>query len=149
MAVAQGKAVWASIQAPNTTYEPVYSIDLVVDKDTAKRLESEGLDVKKKDDELVVKFKRKAFRKDGTPNTKPDVVDAHKQPVTDLVGNGSIVKVAYTPFEWSYAGKSGVTGWLNAVQVLELVPYSSGGVGEFEEEESDMPVDSKDDPFDD
>lgn len=160
--VVQGKAFWASVQSPNTTYDPVYSVDLVVDLETAKRLKAEGLEVKKKKEgdkgfeagDLVVKFKRKAFKKSGEPNSAPTVVDAKKNPFSELIGNGSVVKVSYTPFEWSYAGKSGTTGWLNAVQVIEHVPYEGGfGVDEFESEEG---TDSKpelsdfdDSPFDD
>ena len=37
----EGKAYWA-ILTPNTTYEPVYTVDLVVDADTASDFESRG-----------------------------------------------------------------------------------------------------------
>lgn len=157
MAVVQGKAYWASVQSPNTTFDPVYSIDLHVDIDTARKLKAEGLKVKKDDDgNLVVKFKRKAFKKDGSPMSKPTVVDRAKRPLTELIGNGSLVNVSYNVFDWSFGGKSGKSGGLNGVQVLDLIPYESKAADDFEvleQEDSSFeegsPADFDDDPFDD
>lgn len=133
MAVIQGKVKWASLQQPNTTFEPVYSVDVVLDKEKAVQLKKEGLPVKKNDDgEFILKAKRKAKRKDGSDNTKPRVVDGNKNPVSDLIGNGSLCNVQYQTFDWSYAGKSGIGVDLIAVQVLELVPYSGGVEDEFD-----------------
>ena len=42
MPIVTGKAMWASITKPNTTYEPVYSINLVVDDKTAKMFADDG-----------------------------------------------------------------------------------------------------------
>ena len=58
-----------------------------------------------------------------------------------LVGNGSKVKVLYKPFDWKFAGKSGTSLDLQAVQVIDLVPYgedfdvSDGYVAEGNNEE--------------
>ena len=49
-----------------------------------------------------------------------------KRPFTDLVGNGSKVAVKYFVREWEYAGKSGTTADLKAVQVLEHIAYGDG-----------------------
>ena len=43
MAVLEGKAYWASVTTPNTTFEPVYTVDLVVGDDVANDFESRGL----------------------------------------------------------------------------------------------------------
>jgi len=43
-----------------------------------------------------------------------------------LVGNGSDVNVLFKTFEWEYAGKSGVSADLQAVQVVNLIPYGDG-----------------------
>ena len=48
--IAAGIAKWACLQAPNTTYEPVYSIDLYVDKDEAAKAKEKGAIVKVDDD---------------------------------------------------------------------------------------------------
>ena len=46
MALVEGKAYWASVTTPNTTFEPVYSVDLVVDEETASEFQSSGHRVK-------------------------------------------------------------------------------------------------------
>ena len=38
--------VWASITVPNTTYEPVYSVNVIVDDETASDFENRGFKVK-------------------------------------------------------------------------------------------------------
>ena len=46
MAVVSGKAYWASVTSPNTTFEPVYTVDLVVDDKTADDFQARGYKVK-------------------------------------------------------------------------------------------------------
>ena len=55
---------------------------------------------------------------------KPGVFDRYGQPIpeTKLVGNGSKVKVSYTPNAYEGFG-GGINFYLNAVQVMELVEY--------------------------
>ena len=123
MPTVEGKAYWASITRPNTTFDPVYQVDLAIDDATANEFKSRGVVVKSDDRGNVVKFKRKVARNDGTKNPLPRLVDAKKNPIDVLVGNGSKVKVLYKEFEWSFAGKSGKSLDLQAVQVLDLIPY--------------------------
>ena len=130
MPTVEGKAYWASVTRPNTTFDPVYQIDLAVDDKTAEEFKGKGVSVKQDERGSVVKFKRKVARADGTKN-----------PIDVLVGNGSKVKVLYKPFEWKFAGKSGTSLDLQAVQVIDLVPYgedfdvSDGYVAEGNNEE--------------
>ena len=69
MPVLNGKAYWASVVTPNTTFDEdgVYSIDLAVDEENKKSAVAEGLSIKNKGDERgdFVTIKRKAKRKDG------------------------------------------------------------------------------------
>ena len=46
--IISGKAYWASITAPNTTYEPVWCVDVCLDEDSKKKVESLGLAVQNK-----------------------------------------------------------------------------------------------------
>ena len=46
MAVVSGKAYWASVTSPNTTFEPVYTVDLVVDDKTADDFQARGYKLK-------------------------------------------------------------------------------------------------------
>lgn len=137
----RGKAMWASVQAPNTTYDPVYCIDLIVAPEAVEDLKKVGLKVKNTEEGPVVKFKRNQFRADGTENKKPVVRDAHNMPFTDLIGNGSEVIVQFNMFEWRNKFGTGVSADLQGVQVVHLVPYRTGDGEEFEpleEEEDDI-----------
>ena len=46
MAIVSGTAYWASVTTPNTTYEPVYTVNLVVDEETASDFRAKGYAVK-------------------------------------------------------------------------------------------------------
>ena len=133
MAVINGKAYWASVQAPNDKFPPPkYEMDVVVDEATAEVLRADGLTVKDKEGQgLTFKVKRNQFRKDGTLNNKPNCVDANKRPFEDLIGNGSVVNVQYNPFDWEFAGKTGRSADFVGVQVMEHVAFS-GTSDEFE-----------------
>lgn len=133
MAKVRGIANWASVQAPNTTFEPVYQVDLTVSEDSATSLKELGLTVKKVNDEYVCKFKRKQFKFDGTENKKPTVVLADKTPFEGLIGNGSEVIVQFSTYEWKNKFGSGVSADLQGIQVIDLVSYRAGDGEEFED----------------
>ena len=42
MAVLEGTAYWASVLAPNTKFEPTYSVNLVVDREIVEEYKSKG-----------------------------------------------------------------------------------------------------------
>lgn len=67
-------------------------------------------------------------------------VDANKQPITDgtLVGNGSTIRVAsfVYPYYMASTRQVGLTTLWSKLQVIDLVEYSGGGVGDdFDEED--------------
>ena len=131
--IVSGKAHWASVLAPNTTYEPVYSIDLELDDDTKSTIENLGLSIKNKGDGRndFVTIKRKLYKKNGDERPAPTVKDSANNSWNDqLIGNGSQVNVKFATYDWTYAGKSGVGADLMAVQVVDLVPY--GNSNDFE-----------------
>lgn len=138
MAIQEGRAYWASITSPNTRYEPVYTVDLVLDDESANKFESEGYRVKTLivNDEVVgraINIKRKVNKANGNGMNKvPLLLDKNKVPMDELIGNGSLVKVQYN--EWETENKFGKFKGLDlqAVQVLDLVPYKSGDGDEFE-----------------
>jgi len=132
-----GKAYWASVVEPNTTYEPVWQVDVSVDEETKQKLESIGLSVKNKGDDRGDFFscRRKVVKRDGSKRDAPRVIDAKKMPWDNrLIGNGSAVKVKIQPYEYAYAGKAGVTADFMAMQVIDLVPYGDPS-GDFQEED--------------
>ena len=129
--IISGKAHWASVLAPNTTYEPVYSINLELDDNTKSTVEGLGLTVKNKGDFDFVTIKRKLYKKNGDERPAPTVKDSANNSWNDqLIGNGSQVNVKFSTYDWTYAGKSGVGADLMAVQVVDLVPY--GNTSDFE-----------------
>ena len=131
MAVLEGKAYWASVTTPNTTFEPVYTVDLVVNEDVANDFEARGFKVKDlsiKDENggatsvgRALTIKRKVNGPNGIVRNAPKLFDKNKQPMDDIVGNGSTVKVQYN--EWETDNKYGKFKGLDfqAMQVLDLV----------------------------
>ncbi len=127
--IVTGKAFWASVQRPNTTYKPVFSIKLELDAENAAAVEAAGLRTKTLDGKKFVTFSKSAVMKDGTPAKPPIVLTAAKQPFSDLIGNGSLVRVQVRVYEHKPQTTKlyGIThgAELQGVQVIELVPYSS------------------------
>lgn len=124
--IISGKAYWASILSPNTTYEPVYSVDVCLDDDTKSLVESLGLTVHNKGDDRgdFVKIKRKVYKRDGSERPSPIVKDSQNNNWDgSLIGNGSMVNVKFATYEWEYNKKNGVASDLMAIQVVDLVEY--------------------------
>ena len=132
--IISGKAYWASVTQPNTTYEPVWCVDVCLDEDNKSLVESLGLTVKNNGDEKgdFIKIKRKVNKRDGSQRNAPVVKDAENNSWDDrLIGNGSQVNVKFSTYDWEYNKKKGTATDLIAVQVVDLVPYCGGG-SEFE-----------------
>ena len=123
MAVVNGTAYWASIKTPNTKFEPVYTINLVVDEDTANDFASRGHKIRQMDEGPSIIIKRKVNGPNGMVRTAPRLLDAEKQEVNFSVGNGSKVRVQFNEYEGEnkYGPYKGLD--LQAVQVLDLVEY--------------------------
>ena len=131
MAILEGTAYWASITTPNTTFEPVYTVNLVVDDETANDFASRGHKIKQMDEGPAVILKRKVNGPNGMVRPAPRLMDASKQDVTTAVGNGSKIKVQFN--EYSGEGKFGpYTGLdLQAVMITDLVPNKGADGEEF------------------
>jgi hypothetical protein len=138
MAILEGTAYWASVTTPNTTFQPTYSVNLVVDEATAADFKARGFSIKEMDEGPSIVIKRKVDGKDGAVRSAPRLVDQYKNPLDAKVGNGSVVKVQYN--EWETTNKYGSFKGLDfqAMQVLDLVEVGSPDGAEFEAAESDM-----------
>ncbi len=138
MAILQGTAYWASVTTPNTTFEPTYSVNLVVDEATAEDFKARGYNIKQMDEGPSIVIKRKVEGKDGAVRAAPRLVDQYKNPLDAKVGNGSVVKVQYN--EWETTSKFGSFKGLDfqAMQVLDLVEVGSPDGSEFESEADEM-----------
>ena len=130
MSVISGEAYWAHVITPNTKFNPdgEWSIEVCnLDAKNKKIAEGDGLTIKNKDDDRgdFVTLKQYARTKDGSPR-KISVKDSQRNPFPNdkLIGNGSKVNVSYFPKEYTVYG-DGVKGYLNAVQVVDLVEYKT------------------------
>lgn len=137
MAIQEGIAYWASVTTPNTKFEPVYTVDLVVSDEVANDFESRGFRVKELtvNDEVVgrsINIKRKVNGPNGMVRKAPLLMDTDKVPLDENVGNGSKVKVQYN--EWEATNKFGTFKGLDfqAMQVIDLISYKAGDGDEFE-----------------
>jgi len=135
MAIVSGTAYWASVTTPNTTYEPVYTVNLVVDDDTAESFKTKGFTVKEMDEGQALVIKRKVNGRNGMVRQPPKLVDSAKNPLDERVGNGSKVKVQYKEWESVWKGKTFKGLDFQAMQVLDLVTVGDVDGGEFDIED--------------
>tara|TARA_E500000318_G_scaffold94036_2_gene93327 strand:+ start:1775 stop:2191 length:417 start_codon:yes stop_codon:yes gene_type:complete len=125
MAILNGIAKWASITTPNTKFEPVYTVDLIVDQEIADDFAARGHKVKQHDEGPALVIKRKVNGPNGMTRPAPRLLNTEKQEINVAVGNGSKVRVQFN--EYSGEGKFGPYQGLDlqAVQVTDLVEYKS------------------------
>lgn len=141
----KGAASYPSLTRPDTRYnaEGVYKTGLVlkgkdaeglisqikeiyVEEFGAKKLTAAAqLPYKTNDDETTTfNFKTK---------TAPKLFDSKGNPIKDVadlkVGSGSTIKVACAAKAYNAGGKTGVTMYLNAVQIIDLVEFSGSPFG--------------------
>jgi|TARA_R100000458_G_scaffold20340_1_gene18088 hypothetical protein len=134
MAILDGTGYWCSITTPNTKFEPVYSVNLVVDEETANDFASRGHKVKQMEEGPALIIKRKVNGPKGMVRPAPRLIDVNKQPLDVAVGNGSKIRVQYN--EYSGTGAYGPYQGLDlqAVQVVDLIPYKNADGSEFFED---------------
>lgn len=113
-----------------------YQMDLSVDAETKKILESKGVHVSNKPED------RNSDNDKGDYVTlkstfAPKIVDAKKNPMSSdiKIGNGSKVKVLTHIYDWTFKKKSGKSLGFDSIQVIALVEYGSSTTDAFEEEE--------------
>lgn len=135
MAIVSGTAYWTSVTTPNTTYEPVYTVNLVVAEDVAESFRSKGFAVKDMDEGPAIIIKRKVNGPNGMLRSAPKLVDGNKNPIDERIGNGSSVKVQYKEWESVWKGKTFKGLDFQAMQVLDLVSVGSVDGGEFDVED--------------
>lgn len=132
MALVEGVAYWASVTTPNTTYTPVYTVNLVVSDEVANDFRSRGFTVKEMEEGPALLIKRKVNGPNGMVRPAPKLLDQNKQPLSVSVGNGSKVKVQYKEWESTWNGTLYKGLDFQAMQVLELVEYASPDGAEFD-----------------
>ena len=132
MPVVEGTAYWASVKVPNTNFEPMYTVNLVIDPDVAEDFKSQGFHIKDMEEGPAVIIKRKVNGPNGMIRRSPDLLDRQKQPIDVTVGNGSKVKVQYKVWNSEYKGKNFKGLDFCKMQVIDLVEYGGGNDDEFD-----------------
>ena len=131
-----GRAYYANVVTPNTTFDDKWEISLVLDDDTLTDFENRGHPIKEKDFGRFVHFKRNVDKKGGGQNTRPTLIDEARRKVDTLpkIGNGSLVRVQYSEYSWSYRDKAGKGRDLRAIHLIDLVEYNEpDGAGMYDE----------------
>ena len=129
--IVNGTAYWASIKTPNTTFEPMYTVNLVVDQAIADDFAGRGHTVKQMDEGPALVIKRKVNGPNGMVRNAPRLIDQNKQDINLAVGNGSQVRVQCSEYDWDWKGKTGKSLDLQAAQVIELIEYKAEDGSEF------------------
>lgn len=150
-AVVRGVLTWAKVLGEprmNTfTNEREWSVDITPDEDSMKKLKelkiTERLrDPKEEDDrtEQYLSFRQKEFRTDPVSGEKKanrpiEVVDIQGRAWDGktLLGNGTVADVKFTVRDYGKGKPKGV--YIQAVRVLELVPYVANTFAPLSEEE--------------
>ena len=116
---------WASLDKPDTRFEPCYKADLILTKDQAERMAAVGFKIRTdKDGDKVLRVKKKTMTKSGTPMEAPSVVGPDGETLfTQKVGNGSILNVSIFAKYIEVSGVTYLPAYLNGVQVVSHVPY--------------------------
>ena len=142
--IATGKAQWAKVLPHQLVTQDDYqdfeywSIDLEVTDAEKARLKGLNLRPYHKDDgeteTNTYKFMRRATIKSGKEQTPPTIVDADKNPWDGgEIGNDSTVNISFYTYEHQKSKKFGLGKGLNAIQVVEHVPFAgAGGVSDFD-----------------
>ena len=127
MPVLSGKAWWPSVTKPNTTYEPQYSVNLIVEEDVAKDFKKRGFTIKDMDDGPAIIIRRKVNGPNGMIRNAPKLLDRNKNPLDCQIGNGSDVKVQYKEWEKEVNGQLFKGLDFLAMQVINLINYGEPG----------------------
>jgi hypothetical protein len=146
------KVMWAKLD-PNNPEAPFMQADdnpkpdswnliAVLDDKQADKWKDNGMYPKFKrnrDHDLVLEDGKKTiklsktstFGYNGAAKKPVIVVDTYGNPFTGLIGNGSVCNIQCSVHDWKGPQGDGSTATLEAIQVLELVEYSSDGVEDF------------------
>jgi len=137
MPVLEGTAFWASVKTPNTTYEPTYSVNLVVADEVAEDFKQRGFTVKSMEEGPAIVLKRKVNGPRGMIREAPKLYDRMKNEIDCQVGNGSKVRVQYKEWESQRNGTTYRGLDFMAMQVIDLVAYAGDAGSEFDVLESE------------
>lgn len=138
---------YAKVIRPGKAYDDsqpdLWSVNMYVTDEDRDALMSRGINPKEdKEGHEYFVAKRNTISRDKAPVLPPAIVTAAKAPWGgDDIGNGSVCNIAVTLFPWSKSKtQKGVLIYLNAMQVVNHVPYTAGGTDQFEQVDGNTDV---------
>jgi hypothetical protein len=129
---------YAKVIKPGKNFEEgkpdLWSVNLYLTDEDRDALMARGINPKEdRDGNDYWVTDRSTISKKGNEVKPPTIVNANKAPWNgEDIGNGSVCNVAVTLFPWVKAKKSGIKLYLNAIQVVNHVPYTPGGKDVFD-----------------
>lgn len=143
---------YAKVIRPGKAYDEsqpeLWSVNMYVTDEDREALMARGINPKEdKEGHEYWLAKRNTVNKAGDPVKPPTIVAANKAPWSGGdIGNGSVCNIAVTLFPWQKSkAQKGVLLYLNAVQVVNHVPYTAGGLDVFDAVEGNTDGDAN--PF--
>ena len=125
---------YAKVIRPGKAYDEsqpeLWSVNMYLTDEDRDQLMARGINPKEdKDGSEFWVAKRNTVSKSGDTVKPPTIVTASKAPWSgDDIGNGSVCNIAVTLFPWVKSKtQKGTLLYLNAIQVVNHVPYSAGG----------------------
>jgi hypothetical protein len=100
----------------------IYDLQVRFPKERIQEMSVYGKVREVEDGNYAINITRKAMnaKKQKTPVR---VVDADKNPIKDLIGNGSAGNIIVYQYDWEVSGRTGRKTVLIAVQVTDLIKY--------------------------
>ncbi len=145
------KLMWTSLREPREEQgsRPTFQTDCCgLEKDQIKALTEAGIEVRD-GNALKTPQPEKGHFVTARSGLRPKVVDADKRVYgpeeIPEVGNGTLANVYIKPYSWNYSGRSGISGGLRAVQILELKEF--GGDSDVFDKEPEFSTAGESDPF--
>jgi len=125
---------YAKVIRPGKAYDEsqpdLWSVNMYVTDEDREALMARGINPKEdKDGSEFWTAKRNTMSREKAAVKPPTILTAAKAPWGgEDIGNGSVCNIAVTLFPWAKSKtQKGTLLYLNAIQVVNHVPYSAGG----------------------
>jgi hypothetical protein len=100
----------------------IYDLQVRFPKERVQEMSAYGKVREVEDGNFAINITRKAKNAKGQ-KTPVRIVDTEKNPVKDLIGNGSEGNIIVYQYDWNVSGRTGTKTILIAVQVTNLIKY--------------------------
>ena len=109
----------------------IYDMQVRFPKERIEEMSAYGKVRQVEDGNYAINITRKAMnaKKQKTPVR---VVDGDKNPIKDLIGNGSFGNIIVYQYDWAVSGRTGRKTVLIAVQVTDLIKYVPETAADFD-----------------